>query len=468
MPERILFLTGHLAEKSLNRVLAAMRPSEFDYDVLNIGISVAGLMTADLIRRRLPEPGQATRILVPGRCRGDLEGLTSHYGVPVVRGPEELKDLPQFFGKKGVSEDLSRYDVRIFAEIVDAPQRSLEQILKRAENYRKDGADVIDLGCLPETPFPHLEEAVAVLKSSGYQVSVDSVEPKELLRGGKAGADNLLSLKEDTLWVAEEVDSIPVLIPQQSGDLASLERAMEKMARSNRRFIADPVLDPIHFGFTDSLVRYHGLRRRHPETEIMMGVGNLTELTDADTTGINALLMGIISELHITNILTTEVSPHAQRAVREADAARRIMYTARDASSLPRDFSSELLTTHARKPFPDTSEEIAELARAIKDPSYRIQISEQGIHIYNRDGLHVATEPFALFPLLSLENDAAHAFYLGVELARAQIAWQLAKRYNQDEELDWGCAVERKPEDLTQHHAPGTTLEVVKKKVKNK
>ncbi|MGH8756733.1 MAG: DUF6513 domain-containing protein, partial [Burkholderiales bacterium] len=306
------------------------------------------------------------------------------------------------------------------------------------------------------------------LKSSGYKVSVDSVEPKELLRGGKAGADYLLSLKEDTLWVAEEVDSIPVLIPQQSGDLASLERAMEKMARSNRRFIADPVLDPIHFGFTDSLVRYHELRRRHPETEIMMGVGNLTELTDADTTGINALLMGIISELHITNILTTEVSPHAQRAVREADAARRIMYTARDASSLPRDFSSELLTTHARKPFPDTSEEIAELARAIKDPSYRIQISEQGIHIYNRDGLHVATEPFALFPLLSLENDAAHAFYLGVELARAQIAWQLAKRYNQDEELDWGCAVERKPEDLTQHHAPGTTLEVVKKKVKNK
>lgn len=468
MPERILFLTGHLAEKSLNRVLAAMRPSEFDYDVLNIGISVAGLMTADLIRRRVSGPGQATRIMVPGRCRGDLEGLTRHYGVPVVRGPEELKDLPQFFGKKGISEDLSHYDVRIFAEIVDAPQRSIEQILKRAESYRKDGADVIDLGCLPETPFPRLEDAVTALKSSGYQVSVDSVEPKELLRGGKSGADYLLSLKEDSLWVAEEVGSIPVLIPQQSGDFASLERAMEKMARRNRRFIADPVLEPVHFGFTDSLVRYHELRRRHPETEILMGVGNLTELTDADTTGINALLMGIISELHITNILATEVSPHARRAVREADSARRIMYAARDASSLPRDFSSELLTTHARKPFPDTAEEIAELARAIKDPSYRIQISEQGIHIYNRDGLHIATDPFALFPLLNLENDAAHAFYLGVELARAQIAWQLAKRYNQDEELDWGCAVERKPEDLMQHHAPGTTLEVVKKKAKNK
>jgi dihydropteroate synthase-like protein len=467
MSEHILFLTGKLAEKSLNRVLDQMHPGEFTYQVLNIGISVAGLMTADFILRRLPNHGNSTRIMVPGRCRGDLDVLSRHYGVPVVRGPDELKDLPQFFGKKGATEDLSRYDVRIFAEIVDAPQSSIEQILRRAESYRKDGADVIDLGCLPETPFPHLEEAVAALKSAGYQISVDSVEPKELLRGGKAGADYLLSLKEDTLWVADEVASIPVLIPQQSGDLASLERAMEYMMKRKHRFIADSVLDPVHFGFADSLVRYHELRRRHPEVEIMMGVGNLTELTDADTTGINALLMGIISELRIANILTTEVSPHARRAVREADVARRIMYAAHEASSLPRDFSSELLTTHARKPFPDTAEEIAELARAIKDPSYRIQVSEQGVHIYNRDGLHVATDPFELFPLLNLENDAAHAFYLGVELARAQIAWQLAKRYNQDEELDWGCAVERKPKDLMQHRAPGTTLQNRRKKTGN-
>jgi hypothetical protein len=37
-----------------------------------------------------------------------------------------------------------------------------------------------------------------------------------------------------------------------------------------------------------------------------------------------------------------------------------------------------------------------------------------------------------------VEDDASHAFYLGVELARAQIAWQLKKRYSQDEELQWG------------------------------
>ena len=35
-----------------------------------------------------------------------------------------------------------------------------------------------------------------------------------------------------------------------------------------------------------------------------------------------------------------------------------------------------------------------------------------------------------------------------MELARAQIAWQLGKRYVQDEELDWGVAVS--PERLSE------------------
>ena len=62
------------------------------------------------------------------------------------------------------------------------------------------------------------------------------------------------------------------------------------------------------------------------------------------------------------------------------------------------------------------------------------------MHVYNRDGLFDATDPFALYPHLKVDNDASHAFYLGVELARAQIAWQLNKRYVQDQELEWGVA----------------------------
>jgi hypothetical protein len=59
---------------------------------------------------------------------------------------------------------------------------------------------------------------------------------------------------------------------------------------------------------------------------------------------------------------------------------------------------------------------------------------------------------------LKVENDAPHAFYLGVELARAQIAWQLGKRYAQDSELGWGCAVKRGESDELAYAPAGPTL----------
>ena len=438
MPEKLLFLTGKLAEKSLHKVLAEMQPTPFDYQVEQLGISVAALMTPEFIARRLPDARGADRVLVPGLCRGDLNPLTEKYGVPVQLGPEDLKDLPQYFGRGGKKPDLSRHNVRIFAEIVEAPQLDVETIIERAERYRAQGADVIDLGCLPNTPFPHLEEAVRALKAAGYSVSVDSLDTSDLLRGGRAGADYLLSLTEKTLWVADEVASAPVLIPARPGSLPSLYRAIDSMMKKGRDFLADPILDPIPFGLAQSIVRYHKLRKKYPGIAVMMGVGNLTELTDADTTGINAILFGIIAELGINAVLTTSVSPHARNAVREADVARRVMYAASQDSRLPRDYSNGLLGLHDRRPFPYGEAEIAEFAALVKDPNFRIQVSEQGVSIYNREGLHTDTDPFRLYPKLDVEHDASHAFYLGVELARAQIAWQLGKRYVQDEELQWG------------------------------
>jgi dihydropteroate synthase-like protein len=287
---------------------------------------------------------------------------------------------------------------------------------------------------------------------------VDSLSISDLRRAANAGADYLLSLTEETIDLAKETDAIPVLVPAESGSLASLERAMEAMDKIGKPWIADPILDPIHFGLTDSIVRYHTLRQRYPDAQIMMGVGNLTELTDADTSGINALLFGMISELGIQHVLATEVSPHARRAIREADVARRMMFAAKEDNSLPRDLTAALLVSHERRPFTDTAEEIAGLATSIKDPNYRIKVAQEGIFMFNRDGMMQDVDPFAFYPQLKLDNDPGHAFYLGVELARAEVAWQLGKRYTQDEDLNWGCAVERQEEDLTHQKAQGTTM----------
>jgi dihydropteroate synthase-like protein len=458
MPEHILFLTGRLAERRLANMLGALQPSEFSYDVIDIGVKVAALMTADIIRRRLPRPLKADRVILPGRFRGDLEALGAGYGVPFQRGPDDLKDLAEFFGRKGSPPDLSRHDVRIFAEIVEAPNLDIAGILDRAEAYRRQGADIIDLGCLPDTPFPHLEEAIAALIECGFEVSVDSADVAELRRGAKAGARYLLSLTERTVDLAEETDATPVLIPAKHGDVDSLIRAMDKLERRRHPYIADPIIDPIHFGFTESLGRYAELRRRRPKAPILMGIGNLTELTDADTTGITAILMGIVSELAITNVLVVQVSPHCRRAVAEANWARRIMFAARESGSLPMGIDPALLALRDRKPFADTPAEIAELAAMISDDNYRIAAAEDGIHIYNRQGHRVGPDPFALFPYLGVERDGGHAFYLGVETAKAEIAWRLGKRYVQDQPLGWGSAVERPEEDAERHAAPGTTL----------
>jgi dihydropteroate synthase len=465
--EHILFLTGRLALPSLERVLADITSAPFTWEARELGLQVAALMTADMIRRRvvLPlisatgaAPRRVDRIILPGRCRGDVDALALHFGIPVQRGPDEVKDLPRFFDRAAQPISLDEYRVAIFAEIVDAPRLTVDAIVARARQLRADGADVIDLGGLPETKFDHLEDSVQALKAEGFKVSVDSIAPDELLRGGRAGADYLLSLTLDTLWVANEVVSTPILIPRTPSDEASLFDAIEIMQRKGRDFLADSILDPIPFGLAASIVRYHRLRERFPDVSIMIGVGNLTELTEADTSGINALLLGICAELNVAAVLTTQVSHHARRAVKEADWARRIMHAASRHNMLPKGISDALMTVHAKHPFPDTPEEIAATAKGVRDPNFRVQVSARGLHVYNRDGLRLGQGAFELWPQLGLENDAAHAFYMGVELAHAEIAHQLGKRYVQDQPLDWGCAVDRAEQDLNAWCAAGTTL----------
>ena len=457
MVESILFLTGRLAKLRLEAVLEGMKAS-FAWKVLDIGVKVAALMTEEIIMRRLPTPVEADKIMLPGRCRADLNRLTACFGVPFLRGPDELKDIPVYFGRVRKASDMTKYDIQIFAEIVDASALSIEAILARAGNYVSKGANVIDLGCLPDTPFPQLEEAVQALKAKGYQVSVDSADPDELLRGGRVGADFLLSLNEDTLPIADKVTSTPVLIPKDHGDLASLYRATDALDAHGRAYIADPVLDPINFGFLESLERYAQVRRDRPNAEMLLGTGNLTELTDADTTGITAVLLGIASELHIRNVLVVQVSPHTRRTVEEHDLARRIMYASRADHDLPKDYASGLLALHSRRPFPQTPEEIAASFAEVRDKNFRIEIAEDGIHIYNRDGHHITQDVFDLYPKLDIEKNGAHAFYLGVELAKAEIAWRLAKRYTQDEPLDWGVAADATAEDKTRLKEAGHTL----------
>jgi dihydropteroate synthase len=463
MTKKLLFLTGRLAEPRLAETVAAMGLPNGSWRIANLGIKVAALMTENIVRNRLKEPLEADRVIVPGRARLNLSHLAEHYGVPFERGPDEIIDLPQYFGKDGQPPDLSKQDIRIFAEIVDAPGLSAEKLLEKGRELVAKGADIVDIGCQPDVSFPHLEETVAAMKRAGIKVSVDSGDADELRRGARAGADFVLSLDESNLDAIDGTQCVPILLPKPHGDLDSLLRAIDLCKAKGIPHIADPVLDPINFGFTTSLERYAQLRRARPDVEILMGTGNLTELTDADSQGVTAILIGICAELAIRNVLIVQVSPHTRRTVEEHDAARRLMYRAREDGNLPKGYDAGLLSLHELRPYPDTPEQIAADAKEIKDANYRIEAAADGIHIYNRDGHHVAADPFQLFDKLGVEKDGAHAFYLGYELAKAEIARALAKRYAQDSPLDWGVAADRKAEDLTQHAPEGATLKAARK-----
>ena len=74
----------------------------------------------------------------------------------------------------------------------------------------------------------------------------------------------------------------------------------------------------------------------------------------------------------------------------------------------------------------------------VKDKNFRILLGENGINVFNSESHQVGSEPYDFYEKMNVSTDASHAFYLGVELAKAQIAHELGKNYDQDNDLKWG------------------------------
>jgi dihydropteroate synthase len=160
-------------------------------------------------------------------------------------------------------------------------------------------------------------------------------------------------------------------------------------------------------------------------------------MTDADSTGINALLMGIAQELNLAFVLTTEVAPWAQGSVRELDIARRLMYYAQNEGIPPKRIEEGLLTIKESRRRIHNSEELKEIQAALTDPNIRIYIDGTQIYAFNADHFVAGTDVEAIFQELGIQ-EASHAFYLGQELTKAELALQLGKNYTQDRPLRWG------------------------------
>jgi dihydropteroate synthase-like protein len=441
----LLFVTGKLAEPALRRTLADLGPKAgFSPEVAVLPITVAALMTADWVARHLQVPPGTERVLLPGFCRGDVAAVTAAAGVPAELGPKDLRDLPEHFGHpSGPPPGYGGHDIEILAEINRAPQLTHQEILTLAFRLAADGADLIDLGCNPGATWAGVADAVKLLRDHGLRVSVDSMNVAEIAAAAKDGAELALSVNSSNQAAAADWGIEVVAVPDNPADLGGLDDTVNVLTKAGVRFRIDPILEPIGFGFAASLGRYLEVRRRYPEAAMLMGVGNLTELTDVDSAGVNVVLAGFCEEVGIRSVLTTEVINWCRSCVRELAAARRLVFQAVRERVLPKRLEPDLVMLRDPK-VPEMGEvALQELAERITDRNYRLFAERGELHVIN-GSMHLrGRDPFELFAEVLKRDerlDAAHAFYLGYELAKAATALTLGKAYQQDQELRWGLA----------------------------
>ena len=241
-------------------------------------ITVVALGTTTWIARHLTIPPGIDRVILPGLCQGDLEPLRALSSV-VERGPADLRDLPEYFSMSAVSrDDYGAHDIAILAEINHAPRLDRADIVRQAQALHADGADVIDIGCDPGSTWSGVGDTMRALRDAGLRVSIDSFDPREVEAAVAAGAELVLSVNSSNVSAARSWGCEVVVLPDVLATLEGLDATIEKLNAWGVKYRIDPVIEPIGLGFAASLGRYLEVRRRYPDAEMLMGVGNLTEL----------------------------------------------------------------------------------------------------------------------------------------------------------------------------------------------
>jgi dihydropteroate synthase-like protein len=442
--ERIHFVTGRLAEKALREIVSDLAAKcDFEYTIDVLPITVAALMTPNWIAKRIQIPNGTDRVVLPGYCDGDLSPIREIADVNIEVGPKDLRQLPRFFGEAVQRTGYGEYDIEIIAEINHAPRLALREILRMADEMKNDGANIIDVGCEPDGTFwPGVGECIKALKDKGFRISIDSLNPREIEPAVNAGAELVLSVNARNRDAALDWGCEVVVIPDDIQRIESMEETIDLLAAHQIPLRIDPIIEPIGLGFATSIHRYFNARQRWPEAAMMMGIGNISELTDCDSAGINVILLALCQELRIGSVLTTQVINWARSSVKECDLARKLVFHANEQRVPAKHVDSQLVMLRDAELLSVSNENLAQLAEQIKDNDYRLFADGKSVHLVGKNIHLSASDPFEVFDglaALSPKNlDPSHAFYLGFELCKALTANTLGKQYTQDEALNWG------------------------------
>ncbi|BAD84508.1 Pterin-binding protein [Thermococcus kodakarensis KOD1] len=503
MPRRILLVTGKLAEPLVRKY---GRGCDVFVAPVSVAAFLTPELIVRYLKKAGIKSEDYDFILIPGLVRGSAQIIEDELGIPAFKGPRNAMDLPQVLkaleegfklSKEVPADDLFSFDAlkrvedirnrtknknyieealkkpwnalignlpagrdfpaRILAEVVDAPTLGVEKTVERALYYLREGADIIDIGMVAGERNLEFVDAIPEirekLKEAGFEapISFDSLNTSEI-EGALDYADLFLSVDESNLE-ALVTEKPVVLIPtnQREGYFPTkpaervkyLEKLKEKaLDLGYKTIIPDLILEHVPH-LARSVTAFQLYRERNPDDVLLAGVGNVVELYDADSVGMNALLAGIAKELSINLLLTTEVSAKAKGSVRELKRAVDM-----NLFDLPKDLGFDLLILKEKKEaewrFEPANEVVEAQNRPVElEPVYfRIWVERGKIWVNAHKGTEavltiVGDEPNAIIDtvLERFEISPRHAFYLGRELERAYTALKLRRSYVQEVKL---------------------------------
>jgi dihydropteroate synthase-like protein len=465
-------------------------------------------------------------ILLPGSVNGDVSPVEEATGVPTYKGPIHAADLPLVIRDdvklsktapadeqvpgvirskaleeiEAVDRDWRRvleergglvlgrgdrkvpvgpgFPMRVVAEIVNAPLLEPGDVTKRAAYYESQGADIVDIGMLARDPKPESIQGIvdAVRLATEMPLSIDSLEPTEIEAAVDAGVDLVLSLDAGNI---EEVapalgDVAAVVLPTNMKDGVLPRDARERVEMMHRNIslarehgvrdiVADLVVEPLlRPGLVEAIKAFQLFHMEEPGTPILFGIGNVTELIDADSTGVNAAIAALAAEVGADMLHVPEHSVKNRGGVREAVEASRMMFLAERRGTLPKDLGVDLLVLKEKRwveePYTDHPE--AETIQGYPEPEFRpdwkgwfkiavdrelgeivaihypLGEEEPDVVVRGRDSQTI----YQTIMREGLVSKLDHAAYLGKELEKAYIALVLGRSYVQDRALFGGLS----------------------------
>lgn len=517
MTKKILLATGELAEKLVRKYAAETAlPNEVKVLPISVASFMTSELLMDELKG--VDLSKFSMLMVPGLARLDLKRIEDELGLPAFKGPKYAADIPLVLDnleKIGLSEEVPACELlkseirssierqlkmaeeaakrmplephnflvgrgrasiaagrdfppRIIAEIADAPLLSNDEVIEIAQRYLQSGAEIIDIGMVAGKEMAdEVPRLVAALRDNfDIPLSIDTFNKTEILKAVECGIDLILSINGATIDDFPNLDLPAVIVPLDPGrgyyprDPREKVRYLVELVGKSRklgykRVIADPVLEPVNQGFVESLLSFYELRGLDPELPIMMGIGNVVELYDADSPGITALLLGAAGEIGVNFVLTVEASDKTLGNVAEVRKARDMMTISKLRGTVPKDLGLDLLILKEKRRFFDPYDENIEKAEAIRaaaggkfgpDPRGFFKIfldkSEIVAALYTGEGcpkivIRGRTADGICHEIIErgLVSEIGHATYLGRELQKAEIALKTGRSYLQEKDL---------------------------------